>query len=128
MTTALTIINRAYALLGYKAAGEALSGDDAQAGLDALNVLIDSWNTQPLLVSLAFPLVAFDAITTSQSLAPACQRALELTLVAELSPGLKPVDAFILQQAEAARRAYRRTNVVVLQMSSIVHHPFSGVL
>jgi hypothetical protein len=46
MTTALQIIDRAYALLGYKAAGEALSADDAQYGLDALNSMIDSWNTQ----------------------------------------------------------------------------------
>jgi len=46
MTTALQIVDRAYSLLGYKAAGEALSGDDAQYALDALNSMIDGWNTQ----------------------------------------------------------------------------------
>ena len=45
MTTALQIIDRAYSLLGYKAAGDALSADDAQYGLDALNSMIDAWNT-----------------------------------------------------------------------------------
>lgn len=48
MTTALEIIDRAYSLLGFKAAGEALSADDAAYGLDALNTVLDSWNTQRL--------------------------------------------------------------------------------
>jgi hypothetical protein len=38
-------IDRAYALLGYKAAGEALSADDADYG-QALNAMLDGWNTQ----------------------------------------------------------------------------------
>ena len=46
MTTALQIIDRAYSLLGYKAAGEPLSGDDTEYALDALNSMIDGWNTQ----------------------------------------------------------------------------------
>lgn len=50
MTTALQIIDRAYSLLGFKAAGEALSADDAQYGLDALNSMIDSWNTQQYFI------------------------------------------------------------------------------
>lgn len=47
MTTALTIIERAYSLLGYKDPGEALSGADADYALNALNSMIDGWNTQP---------------------------------------------------------------------------------
>ena len=39
MTTALQIIDRAYSLLGYKAAGEVLSSDDANYGLEALNAI-----------------------------------------------------------------------------------------
>lgn len=50
MTTALQIIDRAYALLGFKAAGEPLSADDAAYALDALNVMIDGWNTQSLFI------------------------------------------------------------------------------
>lgn len=50
MTTALTIINRAYSLLGYKAAGEALSGEDTAYALDALNAMIDGWNTQRMFI------------------------------------------------------------------------------
>lgn len=57
MTTALTIINRAYSLLGYKAAGEALSGEDATYALDALNSMIDSWNTQRLFIVSVEPVV-----------------------------------------------------------------------
>lgn len=50
MTTALQIINRAYFMLGFKAAGEALSADDANDALDVLNSMIDSWNTQSLSI------------------------------------------------------------------------------
>lgn len=50
MTTALQIIDRAYSLLGYKAAGEVLSADDAEYGRNALNAMLDSWNTQALTI------------------------------------------------------------------------------
>ena len=46
MTTANTLIERAYSLIGYKDPGEALSGADAQYALEALNDMIDGWNTQ----------------------------------------------------------------------------------
>jgi len=48
--TALVLIDRAYALLGFKAAGEALSADDAEYGRLALNSMLDGWNTQPLFI------------------------------------------------------------------------------
>ena len=52
--TAQSVIERAYNLMGYKAAGEPISGDDATYALDALNSMIDSWNTQRLfIVSIA---------------------------------------------------------------------------
>lgn len=50
MTTALQIIDRAYSLLGYKAAGEVLSSDDAAYALDALNAMLDGWNTQSMSI------------------------------------------------------------------------------
>lgn len=50
MTTALQIIDRAYSLLGFKAAGEALNADDATYALEALNTLLDGWNTQSLFI------------------------------------------------------------------------------
>lgn len=50
MTTALQIIDRAYSLLGYKAAGEVLSSDDAAYALDALNAMLDGWNTQAMSI------------------------------------------------------------------------------
>ena len=50
MTTALSIIDRAYTLLGFKAAGEPLSAEDADFGLTSLNELIDAWNTQTLYI------------------------------------------------------------------------------
>jgi hypothetical protein len=50
MTTALTIIDRAYTIFGYKDAGEPLSADDANQGLNALNSMVDSWNTQRLFI------------------------------------------------------------------------------
>lgn len=58
MTTALDIIERAYSLLGYKAAGEPLSADDAAYGLSALNSMIDSWNTQRLYIVTVDEVVA----------------------------------------------------------------------
>lgn len=45
-----SIIDRAYALLGHKAAGEPLSGEDADYALGVLNGLIDSWNTQRMFI------------------------------------------------------------------------------
>lgn len=50
MTTALQIIDRAYSLLGYKAAGETLSADDSDYALGALNSMVDAWNTQKLFI------------------------------------------------------------------------------
>lgn len=50
MTTALQIIDRAYSLLGYKAAGEVLSSDDANYGLEALNAMLDGWQTQSMYI------------------------------------------------------------------------------
>ena len=50
MTTALSLIDRAYALIGFKDPGEALSGADAQYALDALNDMIDGWNTQSFFI------------------------------------------------------------------------------
>jgi hypothetical protein len=46
MTTALQIIDRAYSMIGFKAAGEPLSADDADYALGALNSMLDAWNTQ----------------------------------------------------------------------------------
>lgn len=50
MANALQIIDRAYALLGYKAAGEALSSADAEYALEALNAMLDGWNTQRMCI------------------------------------------------------------------------------
>lgn len=58
MANALEIINRAYTLIGFKDAGESLSGADTQAGLDALNDLIDQWNTQRLFIYTITDVVA----------------------------------------------------------------------
>lgn len=51
MTTANQLIERAYALLGYKDPGEALSASDADYALNALNDMIDSWTTQRLFIA-----------------------------------------------------------------------------
>lgn len=58
MTTAADIIDRAYSLLGHKAAGEPLSGDDADYALGALNGMIDAWNTQRLFIVTVSEVVA----------------------------------------------------------------------
>ena len=50
MTTATQIIDRAYTLLGYKDPADALSGQDTSYALEALNDLIDAWNTQTLFI------------------------------------------------------------------------------
>jgi hypothetical protein len=50
MANALQIIDRAYALLGYKAAGEALSSADAEYALESLNAMLDGWNTQRMCI------------------------------------------------------------------------------
>lgn len=50
MATASDIINRAYAMLGFKDASEPVSGNDADYALGVLNSLIDSWNTQSLFI------------------------------------------------------------------------------
>ena len=58
MTTALQIIDRAYSLIGFKAAGEPLSGDDATYALDALNSMIDGWNTQSMFIASVQTVIA----------------------------------------------------------------------
>lgn len=213
MTTALEIIDRAYSLLGYKAAGEALSADDANYALDALNSMLDSWNTQSLFlvadvavvgivtgitadvgpglafdtprpprmqdgafarldgvdypitwidratyngiaqktVQSSFPqyafydadlptasisfypvpagpvevhvmvqqqLAAFIDLATDYTLAPGYRKAIEYSLAEELAPGARQLDPQIAKTARNARRAIRRTNVVVPQIDT----------
>ena len=50
MTTAQSIIDRAYGLLGYKDPSETLSAADSNYALAAMNDMIDSWNTQSLFI------------------------------------------------------------------------------
>lgn len=50
MTTALDIIKRSMRLLQVYAIGEEPSSDEAQAGLTALNALVQSWGNSPLLI------------------------------------------------------------------------------
>lgn len=63
MTTANSLIDRAYSLLGYKDPGEALSGADAAYALSALNDMIDSWNTQGYFI-----VTVSDVVTTVSGL------------------------------------------------------------
>ena len=72
MTTALQIIDRAYALLGYKAAGEVLSSDDANYGLEALNAMLDGWNTQSMFIVSKGEIVA-TVSGTSATVGPGMQ-------------------------------------------------------
>lgn len=50
MPTALSILNRAAELIGYKDPDEALSGNDAANFLGVLNAMVDGWNTQRLMI------------------------------------------------------------------------------
>ncbi len=50
MTTANDLIDRAYTILGYKDPSDALSGQDTAYALDALNDLVDTWNTDRLFI------------------------------------------------------------------------------
>jgi hypothetical protein len=50
MTTALSIINRAAEIIGYKDPNEDLDGDDAQNFLGVLNSMVDTWNASPLFI------------------------------------------------------------------------------
>jgi hypothetical protein len=50
MTTAQDIINAAYTRLGVLAEGQTLSGNLNATALDALNGMIDSWNTRSLFI------------------------------------------------------------------------------
>jgi hypothetical protein len=58
MATASDILERAYSLIGYKDPNEPLSGADAQYGLNALNDMIDAWNTQMLYIFTITDVVA----------------------------------------------------------------------
>lgn len=50
MTTALSILNRAAEIIGYKDPDEALSGADSSNFLDVLNSMVDAWKTDALFV------------------------------------------------------------------------------
>lgn len=58
MATASDIIDRAYGLIGFKDAGEPLSGADAQYALGVLNDMLDAWNTQRLFIYTIMEVVA----------------------------------------------------------------------
>jgi hypothetical protein len=58
MTTAISMIDTAYVLAGYKDAREALDGQDAAYGLDRLNDMLDGWNTQGLFLFTTNEVVA----------------------------------------------------------------------
>lgn len=115
---ALSIINRAFELIGYKDPDEALSGNEAQAGLDALNSLVDAWNAQPLF-ALWQPISSFDDLTTEHNLAPGFRKALEYSLAEDLAPGRRALDPATAKAAFLARRAIRRNNVEVPQLEPV---------
>ena len=50
MSTALSIIERSLRLIGVKASGEAPSASEAQDALNALNVMLDQWSNEKLLI------------------------------------------------------------------------------
>ncbi|MEY4344845.1 MAG: hypothetical protein RL032_677, partial [Pseudomonadota bacterium] len=58
MTTAASIIDRAYTVLGYKDPAEALNGQDTNYALSVLNDLINAWNTQTLYIYTMTEVVA----------------------------------------------------------------------
>lgn len=213
MTKALTIINRAAELLGYKDPRRALNGTDAANFLDVLNTMVDAWNTSRLnmvavqevaqsvsgqtitigpggAISMTRPtrmedgafirangadfairwieraqfdeivvkatpgtiayvgyyepalplgvihlwpypstpvelhlqcavqLTEFADLNTDYTLAPGYQRAMELSLAEELSPGRKAVPPEVVAAARNARRAIRRQNVEVPRMNA----------
>jgi hypothetical protein len=64
VTTALSIINRAAELIGYKDPDETLSGNESNSFLDALNAMVDEWNTKRLYI------VASQEIVTTVSGTP----------------------------------------------------------
>ena len=211
MPTALQIIDRAYSLIGLKAAGEPLSADDANYALGALNSMVDSWNSQRLYIAsvqevvatisavtatigtsaafattrpialelgayslisgVSYPITLIDSATyaaiisktatatfpthvyydkavptgtlyfwpvpsaavevhlvvqtqlasfadlsTTYTLAPGYQRAIEYSLAEELEPGIRTPSMKLEKQAANARRVVKRTNVVVPQL------------
>lgn len=50
MATGQTLINRASRLIGAASIGETLSAEETEAGLDALNAMLDSWRNERLMV------------------------------------------------------------------------------
>jgi hypothetical protein len=65
MTTALSIVNRAAELIGYKDPDDTLSGNEAASFLEALNSMVDEWNTRRLAI------VSTQDVVTSVSASPA---------------------------------------------------------
>lgn len=57
MTTALSILNRAAEIIGYKDPDEALSGNEAANFLGVLNSMVDSWSLNRLFVYAVTELV-----------------------------------------------------------------------
>ena len=51
--TALNVIEGALRLIGAKAGGESVSGDDASDGLDVLDQMLDAWNADRLAIYTA---------------------------------------------------------------------------
>lgn len=49
MTTAASLINRAYALIGVLGEGETLTGEQSSSGLEALNAMLDEWRLERLM-------------------------------------------------------------------------------
>ena len=68
MATAQTIINRALRLIGAIEAGETPTSDESADALEALNAMIESWQTERLfvyaLVDTSFSMVAGDGSYT----------------------------------------------------------------
>ena len=91
LTSAIEIIDRAYSLLGYKAAAEPLAGEDVQYALDILNGMIDDWNISPNLTTTETEIVH---TTTDQTftIGPVGQ------LVLDIAPPLLNDDCFVRYQ------------------------------
>ncbi|MGR3525068.1 MAG: hypothetical protein ACU0CT_03600 [Paracoccaceae bacterium] len=81
MATISKIIDRAYRKLGVKAADEALTADQLEAGLDALNELVTGWQLHGINVSI------YDMRSTDEfPLAPRFEEAVIYMLASRLSP------------------------------------------
>lgn len=109
--TGRDLVSASLRLIGAAAPGESLDAQVATDGLSALNRMIGSWNTEPLMLPGGVPLAQVDSLDSTVSMPDGYEDALIYNLAVRIAPeyGRMIPDAVALVAVES-KAGVKRAN------------------